>query len=80
MLSRTDAISLLKRRQAARKEGNDTLLHKLDRQISAAVSKKEWPEIRSDSASSMKVGGPGSKFEEWSGQYLKAPPPKDWEA
>jgi hypothetical protein len=87
-MRRDEAINLLRQRQTARREGNVTLLHKLDRQISAAVAKKEWPEIRADSArpisspptSNMTTNGPGTKWEEWSGKYLKAPPPKDWEA
>jgi hypothetical protein len=79
VLSRQGAISLLKRRIKARQTNDQAELNKLDRRISAAVSKKEWPEIRSDS-DSMKVGGPGSKYEEWSGQYLKAPARKDSEA
>lgn len=73
-MRRDEAINLLKRRQTARKTGNDKLLHRLDKQISAAVSKKEWPEMRTDSAPSMSVGGPGSKWEEHSGQYIKARP------
>jgi hypothetical protein len=88
-MRRDEAIALLKRRIRARQTNDQAELNKLDRQISAAVSKKEWPELaRPDSArpissppkSAMSVGGPGSKWEEQQAQYTKAPPPKDWEA
>jgi hypothetical protein len=78
---RDEAIALLKRRIRARQTNDPAELKKIDRQISAAVSKKEWPELRTDSTKpTLSVGGPGSKWEEQQAQYLKAPPPKGWEA
>jgi hypothetical protein len=75
-MRRDEAIALVKRRIKARQANDTATLNKLDRQISAAVSKKEWPEIRNDSARpissppklAMSVGGPGSKWEEQQAQ------------
>lgn len=84
MLSRREAIDLLRQRQQARKANDTATIQKLDRQISAAVSKKEWPEIRTDSADNGPSPRPDSrrpisKAPDPEGQYLKAPPSKDWD-
>lgn len=73
MLSRKEAIDLLRQRQQARKNRDQDTIHKLDRQISAAVTAKRWPEIRNDSAK------PISKAPEPEHSYIKSPPPKNWE-
>ena len=87
MLTLDEARDLLANRRYARKTGDQRQVHSIDKAISHAVQTGNWPPNLQQQARakkppassprprpkpSMRVGGPGSKWEEWEGPPARA--------